>query len=179
MDILHRLSQITQGSSRRTVLIGTAAVLILVSIVVWGVLPVYEYRQELRQRQEQTRQQLAQVSRLAAEYRQAKRAAASRPDDDAKSTQSSLFSFVENQADRDDIKRHIAYMRPNTVESPTGAVEKQVQIRLEDIRLAPFLAFLKHIEYAETDISVTRLTIRSPRDNPGQLRVDLLLAAYE
>jgi len=179
MNALTELIQSLEAQSRRTLLFGLAGLLVLVAVLVWVVLPAYEYKSELQRRQAETRRLLGTLAELKSEYQQAKRSAQGRGTGSRQPNDFSLFSFVENQAGRDGIKEHIAYMRPSTEESPQGLVERQVQIRLEKIRLAPLIDFLKHIEYAEARIHVKRLTVRSPRNNPGELRVDLLLAAFE
>lgn len=160
----------------KTLTFAIVGLLLTVAVVVWGIVPAYEYRDELRSRQDRAAKLLDEIVRLKSLYRQSKQSSNGHSDDGRASADFSLFSFLENKAGSDGIKKHIGSMRPKTVESPDGLVQRQVQISLEKIRLVPLLSYLKHIEYAGKQISVQRMTIRSSKEAPGELRVDLLLS---
>ena len=163
---------------QRQILFGTGIVCVILAIIFWGILPAYEYRAELQDKQQKTRVRLQELEALKAKYEHARASSGNTQAMGEKGPGFTLFSFLEQQATRDGIKEQIAYMRPSSESLSTGVVEDQVQIRLENVRLPRLVAFLKNIEYAPESIFVKRMTIRSPRSNPGQLRSDLVIVTF-
>jgi len=163
---------------QRQILFGVGLVCVLLALIFWGIVPAYDYKAELRDKQQRTRVRLQELEALKAEYEQAKSSSGSTQAIGSKGPEFTLFSYLEQQASRDGIKGQIAYMRPSSENLASGVVEEQVQMRLENIRLPSLVAFLKSIEFAPEAIFVKRMTIRSPRSNPGQLRSDLVIVTY-
>jgi len=163
---------------QQQILFGTGIVCVILAVIFWGLVPAYEYKADLKSQQERTRQRLEELQALKAEFEQAKAGSGNTRAMGEKGPGFTLFSFLEQQATRDGIKEQIAYMRPSSESLSTGVVEDQVQMRLENVRLPNLVAFLKNIEYAPESIFVKRMTIRSPRSDPGQLRSDLVIVTY-
>jgi general secretion pathway protein M len=163
---------------QRQILFGVGILCVLLALVFWGIVPAYDYKAELKAKQQQTRVRLQELKALKAEYEQARSSSGNTQALGSKGPGFTLFSYLEQQASRDGIKERIAYMRPSSENLDSGVVEEQVQMRLENVRLPSLVAFLKSIEFAQESIFVKRMTIRSPRANPGQLRSDLVIVTY-
>jgi general secretion pathway protein M len=163
---------------QRQILFGVGILCVLLALVFWGIVPAYNYRAELKDKQQQTRVRLQELKALKAEYEQARSRSGNPRALGSKGPEFTLFSYLEQQASRDGVKEQIAYMRPSSDNLASGVVEEQVQMRLENIRLPRLVAFLESIEYAPESIFVKRMTIRSPRASPGQLRSDLVIVTY-
>lgn len=163
---------------QRQIIFGTGILFIILAAVFWGLVPAYEYKAELKDQQERTLQRLQELQSLKTQYEQARSSSGSSRAMGEKGPGFTLFSFLEQQASRDGIKEQIAFMRPSSENLSSGVIEDQVQMRLESVRLPSLAAFLKNIEFAPESIFVKRMTIRSPRANPGQLRSDLVIVTY-
>ncbi|WP_027370963.1 type II secretion system protein GspM [Desulfovermiculus halophilus] len=162
---------------KKRLLYSAAAVLLLVGLIQWGLIPAQHYRQGLKQSQEQALHRLQELRQLGAELKEAQKRSEGPQERGQKQEDFTLFSFLENQATKDNIKGSVEYMRPLTDERNDRSQEK-VQMRLEPVRLARLATFLAHVEQAPEGIFIERMTIRSPRQEPGRLRVDLVFATF-
>ncbi len=165
-------------AKKRNILIAAAVICILLAGYQWGLVPVFNYRQELVREQHQAATRLQELFKLKERYGQVRQNEAQGKDLGQRTKGFSLFSYLEKQTTKDGVKEWVIYMRPTTQTMSEGLVEEQVQMRLENIRLAKLMDFLKHVEYAPEDISVKRAAIRSPKNSPGELQVDLVFVIY-
>ena len=165
------------AGQKRHLLYATAAVLIALAVIQWVLLPMIAYRENLTKRQERAEQRLLELRALGQKLAQAEQQSRQETDSEAKPADFTLFSFLEKQATEDGVKDSVEYMRPLT-EERNGRAQEKVQIRLEPIRLAKLASFLAHVELAPEGVFVERMTIRSPRQDPGRLRVDLVFATF-
>jgi general secretion pathway protein M len=167
------------AKQRKLAIFGAAALLVLMAIYQWGVVPAMEYKQELISRQEQARVRLKELRALSERYERAKRSAGKDDSVGSKPSGFTLFSYLETRASKDGLKQKIDYMRPSTKALSGGLEERMVQMRLERVALETLIRFLRHVEFAREGIYVKRITIRSPRSNPGELKVDLVFSTFE
>jgi general secretion pathway protein M len=164
-------------TQRKHVLYSAAALLLLLAFIQWVLIPAQNYREELKHSQEQALQRLQELKSLGQQLQQAKGHSLQGVRFGKKPAGFTLFSFLEQQATADKIKDSVEYMRPLT-EERDGRSQEKVQMRLEPIRLASLATFLAHVEQAPEGIFIERITVRSPRQDPGRLRVDLVFATF-
>jgi len=90
----------------------------------------------------------------------------------------SLFTFLDVQAQRADIKRLIQYMKPTVIEKDGERNESVVEMKIEKIDLANLVQYLGLIESEEKVVSIKRLSIQSGRDDAGYLDVVLQMVTF-
>ncbi len=155
-----------------------AAVLLAVLIYVWGVSPVINYKQEIVQGQEAAEKRLKKLKKLKRKYEMAQKSGDEISSMGNKSPDFTLFSYLEKQASKKDIKKNIEFMRPSTQELSSGVKEKQVELRIGNVSLSKLSDFLQKVEFAPEAIFIKRITIRSPKDDPGNLQVSSVIVTY-
>ena len=163
---------------RQRLIFSLAGCLVLLAGYQWLLKPALNYRQEIRQEQQESRQRLEDLQRLKRRYLQAKQGSGAKSMFGEKPKGFTLFSSLERQAAQAAMKENIEFMRPSSRQTSQGFLEQQVELRLDKVRLAKLIDFLADIESAKENIFLKRLTIRSPRAEPGSLKVDLLVVTY-
>lgn len=164
------------NTTRQTLLYAAGALCVIVAAVQWGLMPAREYQASLAQQEKRLTQRLELVHKLSARLQHLQTQSRGKGDTAGRDTDFNLFSFLENRASADQVKDSIEYMRPISEQLPAGGTLDKVQMRLAPVRLAQLTRFLAAVERAPQDITTERLAIRSPRQNPGLLRVDALFS---
>ena len=154
------------------------AVLVAFLIYEFGFAPAISYKKELVQEQEQTEKRLKELKKLQKEYERAKSSGDKSGSMGEKSPDFTLFSYLEKQASKNGIKNNIEFMRPSSQELSSGVMEKQVELRIGNVSLSKLTNFLQQIEFAPEGIFVKRITIRSPKSNPGNLQINSVIVTY-
>jgi type II secretory pathway component PulM len=161
----------------KKILIAIGAVFCCLAILQWGVIPVYEHQNMLRNKVEKTKNQLLKLKELQYRYKEIQGQYTAENHQALKKTSDfSLFSFIEEKASQNQIKGYLEFMRPASQELDSGLTEYQVQMQFQKIPLTKLIQFLKHVEYSPQGIYTKRLTVRSPREASGELQVDILVA---
>mgnify|MGYP006290833343 FL=1 len=160
---------------RQYLLFSFAGLCLLLALLQWVLFPVQAYRQELKEQQVRTLGRLQELQVLGARLQRVRGFTDSGDEHGLKTPDFTLFSYLEKQATLAQIKDSVEYMRPLS-ERRAGVVYERVQMRLEPIRLTNLTNFLAHVEQASEDISIQRMTITSPRSDPGRLRVDVVFS---
>ncbi len=149
-------------------LVGAGGVfLILFLVFQLIVFPYFSARQRLARSVKEEKAELAKIVDLQRQYRRLQGADGGVETGGAgQGTGFSLFSFVEEQAVRADIKQQIVSMKPSTTENEDKLQESIVEIKLQRISLGRLVAFLKLIEGSEKMVFVHTISIQdSARDN--------------
>ncbi len=71
-----------------------------------------------------------------------------------------LFSFLEKEADKAEIKSHIKYMKPSVSQGTGPYKESLVEMKLEAITMKQLVGYLYRIESPEDVISIKRISIK-------------------
>lgn len=112
----------------------------------------------------------AEASRLAAAIERRKNGSTgpARPDGFA------IFSFVENAATKEQVKDHVAFMRPANRDLGGGRREMAVDLRLTGLTMPQFLAFLQRVEAPALGVRVRQLILQPSKE--GGLDADMSVA---
>ena len=87
-----------------------------------------------------------------------------------------LFSFLDDKAQRAGVKDNIAYMKPSTVDSDHDAFRlSRVEMRLGQVPLEQLVAFLYQAEKTEDGIRIPRAAIHRSKKTGGRLDAVLLV----
>ena len=91
----------------------------------------------------------------------------------------SLFSFLEKNAADNQVKEHIAYMKPS--ESPKNELFKQslVEMKLQAISLKQLVAFLEKTESSENLVGIDKITIQENSKETATLDVTLQMVSFD
>ncbi len=90
----------------------------------------------------------------------------------------SLFSFIEEQAVRSDVKKQILSMRPSTIETKGTLRESFVEINLQKVPLERLVTFLKLIENPGKMVFIRSISIQdSTEDNLVDVIMQIATAA--
>ncbi len=84
-----------------------------------------------------------------------------------------LFSFLEQEAAKSDIKDRIKYMKPSTSQGTGQYKESVVEMKLEGITLKQLVSYLYRIESQENAIGLKRASIKENKKEPGYIDVVL------
>jgi general secretion pathway protein M len=90
-----------------------------------------------------------------------------------------LFTFLERQANRVNLKKSIQYMKPSVTEIDDRMNEVRVDMKLQQISLESLANFLLLIESEGNVVFVKRISIQENGDSGGFLDSILEIATYE
>jgi hypothetical protein len=91
----------------------------------------------------------------------------------------SILSYLEAEADRMGVKKHIIQMKPKPGVTTRFYKENQVEIRMEKVTLPLLQRYLFQIENAQELMRIRELRIRPRFDNPNYLDVRFQVSSYE
>jgi len=173
-------SRFQQFSLREKILVtGCAAVLLLLGLFHFVLSPYFQAREQLSQSIVRKKSDLLEMKLLQQEYLSLKKheggvkqLLATRADD------FSLFAFLDEQAQRAEIKEKIKYMKPSLVKKESGFDESLVEMRLEEITMEQVVDFMKLIESKEQVVSIKRISIQKDAKRQGYLDVLLQIVTF-
>lgn len=91
----------------------------------------------------------------------------------------SLLSFLEVLANSKDIRKNIAYMKPQTLPLSDEYRESIVEIKIDNLRLNQIIEVISAIENSPNLIKVKRLHMKTRFADPGYMDVILLITTFE
>jgi general secretion pathway protein M len=138
----------------------TAAIVIFL-VIQFLIVPLFEKNEQLSRTLATRQQELEEIRRLQAEYRQtAQKTEQALRYLKTRQRGFTLFSFLETLAGQTGVKSHIAYMKPTTTTQKDNPYRlSMVEIKLQGISMAQLLAYLYGIETSRDMISIKRLSI--------------------
>lgn len=149
-------------NQREKIAVYAAGVLISVFIIVQlAIVPVFDKRNDLRDRLASKQSILVEMNKLRNEYLAMKqKAEISRQGLEKRPQGFTLFSFLDRLAGDTGVKSHISYMKPSSVvEEGSNLKLSRVELKLQEINLNDLTSYLYGIESSENMIVVKRLTI--------------------
>ena len=163
----------------RKIIIGSVLVFVLVlALFQWGIVPLQRHTKDVQSKIMRSRDYLQELTHLGQRYQRKKKSLERLGGNVLKRSKDfTLFAFVESQAAKDGLRKHIAFMRPSQKKLSEERTEELVEMRLTGIDLGILVPYLFHMESAPEEVFVKRLTIRSRERNQNMLDVDLVLSA--
>ncbi len=158
--------------ARREKLLVTLAgcVLFLLAVFHFLIFPFFEEKKRLNNGVEKKQATLQEIVQKRAEYKALKKNYQGLQDVLAKRNKSvTLFSFLEREAAKADIKGHIKYMKPSVSQGTGPYKESMVEMKLEGITLKQLAGYLYRIESPEDVISIKRISIKENKKESGYL----------
>jgi len=91
----------------------------------------------------------------------------------------SLFSFLEQKATKNGVKKNIAYMKPTQQKSDEQFTHLQVEMKLQSIGLKQLVNYLEAIESPQNIVALKRVFIQENTKNTQRLDVTIQVISVE
>jgi len=91
----------------------------------------------------------------------------------------SALSFLEENAAKNGVRGHIAFIRPLTPQVQKPYREIPVEVKLENVSLAQIIPFLSAIEEAPQGLRIKRLSMKTRFSDPDKMDITFLVLSYE
>jgi general secretion pathway protein M len=152
---------ITLNKREKIVIFSAAAVIAVFIVIQMIIAPVFDKRNTLQKRLIARQAVYAEIRAMQEEYQAMRHhveISSSRFDN--RSSNFTLFSFLDRLAGETGVKNNIAYMRPSsTVAEDSGLKLSRVELKVQDVALKDLAAYLHGIETSENMVIVKRLSI--------------------
>lgn len=166
-------------SLREKVMVVACAVVLVLTVLIFGVIEPYGNAMHRFDRQISSRQeQLAQFDTLLLRYRDLERQQREVEKKLTAGKRFSLFSFVENLTEKIAAKNNLSYVRPQQGSQREGVREEVVEVKLESLTLGTVVKFLHAVEYADALLQIRNMRIATRFDDPGLVDLTLQIAAF-
>lgn len=161
-----------------TILIGVGFLVCFV-ILQFGISPYLEADNSLDKSISKRRSDLIELQSLQQEFIRLKsQAGGIREQLKERPANFSLFSFLDSQASRAEIKEFISYMKPSTSEGDGDLQESVVEMKLQKISLEQLVKYLQLIESPENVVSIKRVSIQESGKEEGLLEVIMQIVTF-
>ena len=90
-----------------------------------------------------------------------------------------LFTFLDKQVTKAQVKKQIKYMKPSTLEGNDNLGESMVEMKLQRTTLKDLVSFLLLVESEENVVSIRRISIQESGKEQGYLDVILQIRTFE
>lgn len=157
-------------SVSRPLLLGLGG-LVLLGLVQWAILPVFDYRDANAERAERARKRHASLRALAADY-----GAWARVPESAAPKNRSLFSLVNKEAERLSLSRRIEALRPAARDEKNGG--ERIELRMTGLYLQQAVQWLHALE-SRPGVRIDSLTLRRTAKNLIDLDMSVALSGGE
>lgn len=148
----------------RPLLLGLGG-LLLIGMVQWVILPVFDYRSENASRADRARQRNLSMQLLAGD--------AARLEQGPARTKRSLFALVNNEAERLSLSRHIEALRPASRRENDDA--ERIEMRMAGVYLRQGVQWLHALE-SHPDVRIESLALRRTATNLLDMDMTVSLA---
>lgn len=158
-----------------------SGILFLVCFVIiqFGITPFYEASKKLDRSIAKRKEDVVELQLLQQEYRSLRNEAGSLRDQINKRPATfTLFSFLDEQANRAEIKEFISYMKPSLTESDGELQESVVEMKLQKVTLTQLVDYLKLIESTVNVVSIKRISIQESGSEEGLLEVIMQIMTF-
>ncbi|GAB4333961.1 MAG: hypothetical protein Kow0099_05890 [Candidatus Abyssubacteria bacterium] len=155
-----------------------AGVVALIFIYVAVISPTLRTREQLKSEIRQARAQLVELRSLKREYEQITREITTINQKVSRRPSGfTLFSFLDQTANRLNLKNNLTSMKPSRRNIEGGLVEDIVEVRLEGISLENLVAYLYEIERTGVAVAISTLRIQPESRLSGGLNVSMVITS--
>lgn len=169
---------ISQLSLRERVVLAIGALVVLVTVLVFGIISPYQNGMDQLDRKIASRQeQLRETEALSRRYQQLQQKLNEARQWLNRGEAFSLFSFIEDLSGRVASKENLVYMRPQPSSTKDGFREEAVEIKLEKIQLRQLVQLLYQIESAQAYLQVKNLRLKTRFDDRTLLDATLTVSS--
>ncbi|TKB28296.1 type II secretion system protein M [Desulfopila sp. IMCC35006] len=167
------------NSREKWVLFGGIGFVLCFLAVQLVVVPVIDARNNLLQSIARKKQELVEIKNLQQEYRTLKsKEGTIQARINQRGAGFTLFTFLDQQANRAKVKKQIKYMKPSTIDGDE-LNEAMVEMKLQQISLNDLVGFLRLIESEQEVVFIKRFSIQESGDAQGFFDAILQVVTFE
>jgi type II secretory pathway component PulM len=161
------------------VLIGAGA-FFLALLLYLGVDSVLQGYDKLEGKIKSKRAEVEKITRLRAQYMEAhKQLADIKAKLDKMEKGFSLLSFIEDLANKQDIRKNMGSVKPKEIPLNDDYNENIVELKMDNVSLSDLVDFIYKIENSGHLLKVKKLRIKTRYDNRDQLNVTMQVTTYK
>ena len=179
--LLWEKSGIDNLSTREKLVVGGGLAFVVCFIVLqMAIVPFFDARSDLRSSIDRKTKELATIKELQLEHRNLKNEEGTiQARIQQRERGFTLFTFLDQQAEKAQVKKQIMYMKPSTVEGDTGYVETMVELKLQQVSLSALVSFLQLVESEQHVVFIRRISIQESGNVQGELDSILQIVTFE
>ena len=179
--LLWEKSGIDNLSTREKLVVGGGLAFVVCFIVLQlAIVPFFDARSDLRSSIDRKTRELATIKELQLEHRNLKNEEGTiQARIQQRERGFTLFTFLDQQAEKAQVKKQIMYMKPSTVEGDTGYVETMVELKLQQVSLSALVSFLQLVESEQHVVFIRRISIQESGNVQGELDSILQIVTFE
>jgi general secretion pathway protein M len=163
---------------KRVVMAG-AIFIVCFALFHFTVSPLLQARQQTQKALIQKKGDIKKIRQLQEEYRHRQNQAVNIQNRLQKRSPSfTLFSFIEERANKAKVKQQINSMTPSTSEGDGPLQESRVDLKLEKISLAQLVDFLQQVESTDDVVAIKRISIQENSKEEGLLDVVMQIITF-
>jgi len=179
-NILQKVGIDSLDQREKRVLLGGGIFLLCFFVLQLVILPLWQARSNLQTSIERKSQELEKIKELKSEYQQLKLQEGGIEARIAKRPAGfTLFTFLDKQATKAQVKKQIKYMKPSTEEGDGNLQESMVEMKLQKIALKSLVSYIRLVESEKNVVSIRRISIQDSGNEQGFLDVILQITTFE
>lgn len=179
--LLWEKSGIDNLSTREKLVVGGGLAFVVCFLILQlAIVPFLDARSDLRSSIDRKTKELATIKDLQLEHRNLKNEEGTiQARIQQRERGFTLFTFLDQQAEKAQVKKQIMYMKPSTVEGDTGYVETMVELKLQQVSLSALVSFLQLVESEQHVVFIRRISIQESGNVQGELDSILQIVTFE
>jgi general secretion pathway protein M len=178
--IRHKLGIDNLDARERRVLLGGILFVLCFFVFQLVIMPFWNARTNLELSIARKSAELVKIRQLQEEYQQLKvQEGGIRAKIMKRSPGFTLFTFLDKQVTKAQVKKQIKYMKPSTLEGNDNLGESMVEMKLQRTTLKDLVSFLLLVESEENVVSIRRISIQESGNEQGYLDVILQIRTFE
>lgn len=187
-DILQKISQLkvfdqfNKINQRERLILSAAGVLLLLFMIIqWAISPILDHHAQLGRQLISAKQNLEEISRLQAEYKQLTiQAEQTKTQIGMRDKNFSLLSFLNDTAAQTGLKNKIVNMKPSTSNRNNSSLATEsVEMKLTDVNLEQLLAFLYRVETSPNLVNIRQISITKEDRKEGMVESILEVETFK
>mgnify|MGYP000486508445 CR=1 FL=1 len=180
LELIKEKAGIDQMSTREKLALALGASVIACLVVYQFVIsPYLDARAKLNRAVERGKQELVQIQQMQQEYLELRKEEGGIKANLSKRSPSfTLFAFIDQQAERAQVKEKINYMKPSVITGDGELDESIVELKLQSVTLERLVEFLKLTESEQNVVSIRRISIQANTKEEGYLDVIMQIATF-
>jgi len=167
-------------SRERKVLLGGILFVLCFLVIQFAVVPFWDGRNNLETSIKKKSEELVKIKELQDEYMRLRvQEGGIRTKIMERTPGFTLFTYLDKQVTKADVKKQIKYMKPSTLEGDDDLNESMVEIKLQRTTLEDLVSFLLLVESEENVVSISRISIQDSGKEQGYLDVIMQVRTFE
>jgi len=178
--IRHKLGVDNLDAREKRVLLGGTLFVLCFFVVQLIIIPFWNARTNLELSIERKSAELVKIKQLQEEHQRLKvQEGGIRAKIMVRPLGFTLFTFLDKQVTKAQVKKQIKYMKPSTMEGDDNLNESTVEMKLQRTTLKELVSFILLVESEENVVSIRRISIQESGGEQGYLDVILQIRTFE